>query len=330
MAKATQEVVGSIAARVGATRRINAFMYAPEDLTVVVDPAHELYDERVKLPLDENLVRSIMHQGVLVPLIVRKNGELRGGKSVIEVVDGRQRARAAIEANLRLEAMGRDALLVPATLRRGDGADLFGVSITANALRKGDTLLVRARAMVKLQNFGKSDEEVAVIFGVSESTVRSTVALLSCAKEVQRAVETRAISAVTARKLAVMPKAEQVEELRKLEGTGATKGKAAAASVDAAAEGRGKPRKPFRMAMRTRKEVSAMLAIAVDASEKANAVTVERFDVAVAMLRWMLGEADAFNDDLELSKLEDTLERSSVGRAHTAAKKPAKKAKAAA
>src|ERR1700743_1127639 len=81
----------------GATGSTNLLLFDPKDLTIVTDERSPLYDERVDLPVDEALVDSIVDQGVLEAILVRKNPET--GKT--EVVNGRQRGRATVEANKR-------------------------------------------------------------------------------------------------------------------------------------------------------------------------------------------------------------------------------------
>ncbi|WP_330996353.1 hypothetical protein [Burkholderia gladioli] len=71
----------------GAKGKGNLLDFDPDDLTLVVDESHPLYDERVHWPLDEAMVRNIDFQGVLQPIEVSKNPET----GATEVVTGRQR-----------------------------------------------------------------------------------------------------------------------------------------------------------------------------------------------------------------------------------------------
>ena len=114
--------------------RANMFMVEPEQLTLVTDENHPLYDPRVHLPVDDNLVRNIMAFGVKEPILVRKNGV------EFEVVAGRQRTKAAIEGNKRLAKEGKEPMRVRAIIERGDEADMFGVMILENELRQDNTL----------------------------------------------------------------------------------------------------------------------------------------------------------------------------------------------
>lgn len=57
---------------------LTAFWFYPEDIVLITDPEHPLYDKRVLLPINEPMVASIMldGQGVIEPVVVTKwNGE---------------------------------------------------------------------------------------------------------------------------------------------------------------------------------------------------------------------------------------------------------------
>lgn len=99
----------------GASGKTNVLTFEPENLHLVTDKTHPLYDERIHLPISEAMVLNIMDQGVLEPIIVWKDPET--GLSC--VVDGRQRVRHTLEANKRLLKEGKEPLLVPAVAKRG-------------------------------------------------------------------------------------------------------------------------------------------------------------------------------------------------------------------
>ena len=56
----------------GASGKTNVLMFEPENLHLVTDKTHPLYDERIHLPISEAMVLNIMDQGVLEPIIVWK------------------------------------------------------------------------------------------------------------------------------------------------------------------------------------------------------------------------------------------------------------------
>jgi ParB family chromosome partitioning protein len=57
----------------GASGKTNVLMFEPENLHLVTDKTHPLYDERIHLPISEAMVLNIMDQGVLEPIIVWKD-----------------------------------------------------------------------------------------------------------------------------------------------------------------------------------------------------------------------------------------------------------------
>lgn len=249
--------------------KTNLLLFAPENLTLVTDKAHPLYDERVNLPVDENMVLNIMYQGVIEPIVVRKNRET--GET--EVVAGRQRVKNAIEANVRLRAKGCEPIRVPATIRNGNDGEMAGVMVSENEIRRADTPMGRAEKMAQLLKFGKDESALAVIFGCSEATVKTHLALLECCAAVRNAVEAGKINLGHAKALAKMEPAEQREKLGELvkAGDGAQGHEKARKQREVIASDKPK--------MRTRKEILAAIAD-----------ETEDFDSWRDALRWALGE----------------------------------------
>jgi ParB family chromosome partitioning protein len=181
--------------------RFNAFKVAPEKVIIVgidtEDRGHALYDERVDLPLDEGLVLNIMAYGVLNPVIVRKNSA-----GLVEVVDGRQRVRAAREANRRIGEKGGMTVKIPVVLKGGESRDMAAVMVSLNECRQQDALIVRAQKAQRMIDMGRTEEEVAVMFGVGVQTIKDNLGLLSLEPELLSAVKSRKISASEALKVA--------------------------------------------------------------------------------------------------------------------------------
>src|SRR5579885_2462085 len=178
----------------GADGRQDLLMFNPDAVTLVTEESHPLYDERVHLPVDEALVRSIMVRGVLTPIMVRKNGE-KNGQPIVEAVDGRQRVKAAREANKRLVAEGKMPIRIPAVTKRGEDKDMAGIMLTTNELRKGDNAMVKARKLARLRDMGYGDEELAVTAGISPQTVNNLLSLLDLSPSLQKEVETGVLAA---------------------------------------------------------------------------------------------------------------------------------------
>lgn len=99
----------------GASGKTNVLMFEPENLHLVTDKTHPLYDERINLPIDEGMVLNIKELGVLEPIIVWKDPE----NGLTCVVVGRQRVRHTLEANKLLLKEGKSPLLVPGVVKRG-------------------------------------------------------------------------------------------------------------------------------------------------------------------------------------------------------------------
>lgn len=200
----------------GAETRGEVYFYYPEDLISADDEGHPLYDPRVEKPLDEQMVESIMLYGVKENLIIRKNGARKDGTPVIEIMDGRQRKRNAVEANRRLVAAGLERRKVPCSPERCDDKVASTIMNMLNTHRSGDEPMTRARKMQRHMGFGHDVKQTAMTFHCSEATVRSMLTLLDCSSSVQKAVEDKSITVGAAKKLAVMPREEQDEELRKI------------------------------------------------------------------------------------------------------------------
>lgn len=181
----------------GAVGRSNVLMFDPKALVIVTDPKHPLYDERHALPVSEPMVLNIMHQGVIEPVVITKDPET----GQVLVVDGRQRVKCAIEANRRLKAKGCEPVQVMGVPRRGDGAALAGVMVSTNEIRQDDTPMNRAKKMARLIEMGRTEADLALLFGCSGATVKNCLALLDCSAPVRKAVETGALPVTAAYKM---------------------------------------------------------------------------------------------------------------------------------
>ncbi|TDV04663.1 ParB/RepB/Spo0J family partition protein [Paraburkholderia caballeronis] len=253
----------------GAKGKGNLLTFDPDDLVLVAEESHPLYDSRVHLPLDENMVRNIDYQGVLVPIEVTKNPETGD----IEVVTGRQRVKNCREANRRRRERGEEIRFIPGFVRRlGMGERLLVLSAATaseNAIRQQETPISRAEKMAKQLSLGRSEADIAILFGVKPQTVRDSLKLLECCAAVQNAVEGGQINVSHAKQLASLSPAEQRAKVAELidAGAGAT-GHARSRAQRAVIEG-DKPR------MKTRKQIAEELDNSV--GERAMA------------LRWVLG-----------------------------------------
>ena len=186
-------------------KRGNIFMIEPERLTLVTDKEHPLYDPRVEDAPEERMIANISMHGVLEPILVRKNG------TAIEVIAGRGRTKSAIEANRRMVAEGKPPLLVPVIVRGGADADLFGVMISENEIRRDDTMLVKGSKARKLLNLGYTAQQIAVTFGVSRQAVETWLAAEELPQQIKDAVESGETTATAALQLGKHSREEQVK-----------------------------------------------------------------------------------------------------------------------
>jgi len=196
----------------GAAGKKDILLFDPDDLVLVEDVASAIYDERVKMEVDERLVLSIMVRGVIVPIVVRKNPET--GKT--EVVDGRQRTKACREANKRLKKEGRDSVRIPAVVKRSDAAESLALMVTTNDLRTDDTPLNRARKAARYLDLGGTEEDACVMLGISKASLKNMLSLLDAPAVVRRAVESGAVTTSDGYKLAKLEPEEAAKKVAEL------------------------------------------------------------------------------------------------------------------
>lgn len=251
----------------GASGKTNALKFDPENLHLVTDKTHPLYDERVHLPIDEGMVLNIKELGVLEPIIVWKDPET----GLTCVVVGRQRVKHTIEANKLLLKEGKDPLFVPGVVKRGSANQMAKYMVSENEIRRPDTPLGRAKKMSDALDRGLDEDDIAVLFGCSVQTVRATLSLLDATQAVREAVESGTVTVTQARQLGTLPPEEQREKVKEIESATAGTTGHEKARRQRQILGDVKPR------LKTRKEITKALESAE--GEYASA------------LRWVLGEA---------------------------------------
>lgn len=199
--------------------RLNGFLLKPEDLMIVgidvkdVDENNELhflYDDRINLPLKEEFVLNIMALGVKKNIIVVRIGDMA------YVVDGRQRVRAAREANRRLKRMGEPEMRVPVVQQTGEEPLIMTVAISTNEFNVADTLLAKARKAQRLRDRGLSVAEIATAFGVTTKAVQNWEKILHLTLPVKQAIADGRVSASAAAQLYDLSSAEQQVQLDRL------------------------------------------------------------------------------------------------------------------
>ncbi|RME07365.1 MAG: hypothetical protein D6812_00265 [Deltaproteobacteria bacterium] len=148
------------------------------ELTLVTDPDHPLYEERVhrKIPREQVETAKL---GIENPILITEDGL---------IVAGRQRYKAAVEAGLEE---------VPVRVVSGSMANLVRHSITENALRTDLTPLEKSQNADKLVKIlqretgckrGQAIKKTAQVFGVTQQAVRDWLRLLTLPEKVQQKV----------------------------------------------------------------------------------------------------------------------------------------------
>jgi len=199
-------------------KRATLLRFEPEALVIIGfdtkdGPEHELWDERIKLPLDEPMILNIMAVGVKESITVRK-----GGKGY-EVVNGRRRVLHAREANRRLKKQGEPLVRVPALSESGDDVYMGKLAISLNEIRRDDDTLTKAEKCMRLLHRNGNDyRDAAVAFGVSVAAIRTWAKVAELTPKVKRAVAAGDISASAAAELHGIEPGQQIARLDKLVG----------------------------------------------------------------------------------------------------------------
>lgn len=279
------------AAARGAESRGDFYSYDPENLIIVDDPTHPLFQvSRTNIPFSEELVNSMMAFGFKGSVLVRQNGTAETGVPIIEVVDGRQRVKAAREANRRLKEARRSTILVPVAFERGNSEDAEAAMVFMNevAVNEGRDPISRAREIKRLLDKGRPESEVLIMFGMSKRQLRSHLDLLSCSPRLRKAVEDEKVTLTVARTLSQLSEKEQDRVIEDLEQKGLTGKRSPAATKqvqEAAAASKGKTIIRARRAS----EIANLLA-----SVNKNTGWVGR-EAVRATLQWVLGKDTALN-----------------------------------
>lgn len=252
--------------------RANLYMCDPDELFIIEDPNDPLYDVRVKLPIDEGMVKNIMSKGILQNVRCIRRGETR------VVVVGRQRVKCAREANKRLDAEGAELIKVPVVMGVGDEATQYGVMVSENELRRDDSPITKAEKCQRYLEMGRTIQDAAVTFNVTEQTIKNWCEIVSLSAPVKKAVDQGMISATAAAKLSNLDPVGQKEAVTELVEKALASGKKKV-TVNTAARKGGKKR-----ILRGKKEIAEMLEL------------IEEPWVAAA-LKWVLGDADSIEID---------------------------------
>src|SRR5690606_15538586 len=154
----------------------------------------------------------------LVPLIVRAQScpeHVEGGATdTYEIVAGRRRYHAALAV---AEEGGGIEELPCAVIEPGDDAAALEVSLIENIARLDPDEVTRWETFTRLVREGRSAEDIALTFGLTELQVKRTLALGSLLPRIRNLYRAEKIDAVTVRHLTLASKARQREWLALLD-----------------------------------------------------------------------------------------------------------------
>jgi ParB family transcriptional regulator, chromosome partitioning protein len=148
-----------------------------------------------------HILPSIRARGVLVPLIVRPADEDR-----FEIVAGKRRYHAALAV---AEESGEAEPLPCAIMAPGDDAAALEASLIENVARLDPDEVTLWESFTRLVREGRSPEDIALTFGLTELQVKRTLALGNLLPRVRGLYRKGDIDAATVRHLTLASKARQ-------------------------------------------------------------------------------------------------------------------------
>lgn len=155
-----------------------------------------------KAPDLTNILPSVRARGVLVPLIVRANGS----PDTFEIVAGKRRYHAALA--VAAEGGGIDELPC-AVIEACDDAAALEASLIENIARLDPDEVTRWETFTRLIREGRSAEDIALTFGLTQVQVKRTLALGNLLPRIRSLYRSEEIDAVTVRHLTLASKAQQ-------------------------------------------------------------------------------------------------------------------------
>ncbi|WP_417462964.1 ParB/RepB/Spo0J family partition protein [Kordiimonas sp.] len=155
-----------------------------------------------KAPDISDILPSIRAKGVQQPLLVRKNG------SGYEIVAGRRRF-------FSLKTIAKEGAQVEpipcAIMAEGDDAAALEASLIENVARLDPDDMARYETFVRLVKEGRSVEDIANTFGVTEIMVKRALALGNLLPDIREAYRNEDIDDQTIRQLTLASDAQQAE-----------------------------------------------------------------------------------------------------------------------
>jgi len=158
-----------------------------------------------KAPDVSDILPSIREKGIRQTLLVRREGDGYG------IVAGRRRFFALQQ--IAKEA-GSDPLVPCAVMAEGDAASAIEASIIENVARLPASEMEQYTAFRKLHDEGRTVEEIAAFFGVTELNVRRVLALAALSAPIRKLYADEEIDRETVRALTLATPARQADWLK--------------------------------------------------------------------------------------------------------------------
>ncbi len=147
----------------------------------------------------ESLARSILSQGILQPLVVRRHG------GDFQLIAGERRLRAAREAELEK---------VPVIIRDADDEQMLALALVENIQRRDLGPVEKAEAFRRLsEEFGLTQQQMAERVGMNRSTVANFQRLLDLPHAVLDLLRSGKLSMGHGRALLGLEKTEMIPRL---------------------------------------------------------------------------------------------------------------------
>ena len=158
-----------------------------------------------KAPDVSDILPSIREKGVRQTLLVRREASGYG------IVAGRRRFFALQQI---AKESGTDPLVPCAVMAEGDVASAIEASIIENVARLPATEMEQYTAFRKLHDEGRTVEEIAGFFGVSELNVRRVLALAALSAPIRKLYAEDEVDRETVRALTLATPAQQADWLK--------------------------------------------------------------------------------------------------------------------
>ena len=161
-----------------------------------------------KAPDITDILPSVRTRGILQPLLVRPDGE------AFEIVAGRRRYFCAKAVE---EERGKIEPLPCAIMEPGDDAAALEASLIENVARLDPDEMSQYQCFARLVRAGKSVEDIAQTFGITELMVKRRLAIGNLLPKIRDAYRKEEIDSETIRHLTLASRSQQKEWLALLE-----------------------------------------------------------------------------------------------------------------